>query len=260
MGWLRLLVRIGGSMNAYDYLRKKRDAILAGSDLFWLPSGMSYDNVLAAYQFVGVESENVALEDITGHGRRLTKVKQDLVPTWNKADGFTFAQRYWDVCGYLDNADLNAQTIRSAVVRFSDVTLDNRCWLITAGGSDGLAQLCAAATVYTDHVVNLGGPGYTSGAETWRYGSAPMTEGVLGANFGTADGLYINGAHAAVSSQGSCASAAGVTWHTFGNVHADMSDLSNAQHAGKCIQAAVFFSVALSADDHAEVARRIMEV
>lgn len=249
-------------MNGFQYLMKKRDAILASCGLFWLPSGMSADNVLAAYQFIGVPSEEEALMDVSGNNRTLTKTSETVngttyTPTWSSSAGFIFQKAYQGKSGYLDNTSLNGQNILSAVVRYSNLSQDNRGYLITAGGTSGLAQLMAACTVYKSGVLNYTGPGYTSGSTAWRYDTTARTSGILGANFGSADGLYFNGTKLTVTAVTGCTAATGVTWHTFGNVHANASDLTNADHAGKRIQAAVFFKTALTDDQMLEVYQRM---
>ena len=257
-------------MDAYTYLMIKRDAMLASSGLFWLPSGVSADNVLAAYQFKGVASESDALKDLSGHGRTLTKASETVngttyTPTWSASYGFAFSQAYQGKSGYLDNQTLNGLDIKCAVVRFSNLSLGNRGYLITAGGSSGTAQLMAACTVYKDEVKDLTGAGYTRYSGTWYYGSTAITSGVVGANFGSTDGLYIDGVKQTVSSLSGCTTVtSGTTWRTFGNVHANASNLTNANHAGKRIQAAVFFGgdgfTSLTAAQMKEVYERMAQI
>lgn len=153
------------------YLERKRQALLMAASVFWLPSGLSRDNVLAAYQFKGVGSEAVALTDLSGNGRTLTKVTATLhndvtYPTWSTGKGFYCrAGNNSDNREYstLNNAALNSSDIQSAVVCFSDMAMD---WpaqsgtypytpsqidfgvLVTAGGSSGYAQLYACTTYY----------------------------------------------------------------------------------------------------------------
>lgn len=263
---------IGG---AYDYLRKKRDALLMASGLFWLPSGMSQANVISAYQFKGVSSESDALTDITGHGYNLTKSSQTYngntySPTWSGSNGFTFAEVYQGLCGYLDNSSLDNQDIKCAVIRFSNLTLDNRGYLITAGGSAGTAQLMAACTYGDINGIQFKGAGFASiwgnasGTPKghWDYSSSVVTSGVLGVNFGGSGALYKDGSLLTVTRSANANSYFGADvstkqGHTFGNSHADISDLNNARHAGKKIQCAVFFSVALTTTQHKEVAERM---
>ena len=265
--------------DAHNYLLQKRQALLAASSLFWLPSGMSQANVLAAYQFKGVGSEGVALRDLSGNAHMLSKGSQTYngtshTPSWNASTGFTFDAVYGGNSGYLHSASLCALNIKAAVVRFSDVTQNNRCCLITAGGANGTAQLMAACTYFTNEVVNGVGPGYVSvwgvyenGTPNgyWDYNPAQMTSGVLGANFGTAVGMYRNGTNIVVNHAHACSylgnntSQPEASW-VFGNTHASKSDLNNAVWAGKKIQAAAFFSVALSAAQHKEVAERMAEL
>ncbi len=78
-----------------DYLERKRRALTAGANRFFLPEGLTADNVLAAYQFKGVSAESYALQDLSGHGFHLSKGSQTYnnvsrTPTWNIGTGFTF--------------------------------------------------------------------------------------------------------------------------------------------------------------------------
>ena len=266
--------------DAHNYLLQKRDALLSALSLFWLPSGMSSADVLAAYQFKGVSSESVALKDMSGNGRTLTKGSQTYsgttyTPSWSSSDGFTFDAVYGGNSGYLDNSTLDGQNIQCAIVRFSGLSQTNRGCLVTAGGSSGCAQLMASCTYFTDTVVNRSGAGYvqtwgvySSGTPLghWRYTTTTMTSGVLGANFGTSDGLYSNGTKVTATDSGSANTYLGSNTseitqsYTFGNTHASISDLNNAIWAGKKIIAAAFYSRALSASEHKEVAERMAQL
>ena len=203
----------------HDYLLRKRDAVLASGGLFWLPSGMSYDNVLAAYQFKGVASEADSLADISGHGRTLTKHSQSgNTPTWNSSYGWKFDAVYQGLCGYLNNAALNNQAIVCAVVRYSNLSNQDRGWLITAGGSTGLAQLMAKSAVWeSSQVKTYDGPGYPSSSGHWQTSSAGTpTAGVIGANFGSADKVYVDGVRRNTTTRSANTDKGDESWHTFG--------------------------------------------
>jgi len=248
----------------HDYLIRKRDALLASSGLFWLPSGYSADDVFAAYLFKGVASADVSREDVTGHGYTLTLGSESgNSPSWDASRGWKFSTEYQGQQGYLTNSTLNGRNIKTAVVRYANRANANRCWLITAGGSSGLVQLCAATAVWdTDEstVRTYSGPGYPHGEDKWTYCSMGNAAAVVGANFGSSNKLYINGGHMtsyvhtinASTSKGSQQS-----WRTFGNTHAAISDLNNANHSGKDIICAAFFAVALTDEQHKEVAQRM---
>lgn len=268
MGRISLLVRIGGGimiMSAYDYLRQKRDAILSASGVFWLPSGFSLADVLAAYQFKGVASEDDAKMDLSGNGRNLTKHTQSgNTPEWSASYGWKFVAAYQGASGYLDNSALDSLTIKSAVIRFSNVTQDyDRTYLITAGGSTGYAQIMARSAIVTDDgIKTYGGCGYAAGNNKWETFSTYESEGVVGANFGTEDAMYWNGSlrNTTLRTGRTEIGDGGHIGRTFGNSHAAVSDLNNAYHGGKRIQCAVFFGKALSADQHLEVAQRMMGI
>lgn len=252
-------------MNGYWYLKKKRDALLASSALFWLPSGMSLDDVLGAYQFKGVSSSSVALSDLSGHGRTLTVTTESgNTPSWSASSGYTFTNAYQGKSGYLDNATLDTLNIKSAVIRFSGVSDSyDRTHLITAGGSSGHAQIMARTAIATsDGISTYAGVGYVSGNNSWDTNSTYVSSGVVGANFGVSSKLYWNGSHRGTTQRTARTEIGdgGHIGHTFGNNHAAVSDLNNAQFGGKVIVCAVFFGVALTDDQHLEVAERMAQI
>jgi len=71
-------------MIMHDYLERKRNALLQAANRFFLPSGVSIDDCLAAYQFKGVASKTFALYDWTGHGYNLTGNSFG----WSASEGF----------------------------------------------------------------------------------------------------------------------------------------------------------------------------
>lgn len=263
-------------MNAHSYLLEKKKALERGANRFYLADGITADNVLAAYQFKGVSSEQFALQDLSGHGYHLTKGSgkqggNTYTPTWNIDTGFTFAAVYGGNCGYLDNSSLNSQLIKAVVVRYADMTQNNRGYLVTAGGSDGYCQLMAACSIwefdYRDedhddgspgagdvyHVVNKKGVGFVWYNSRWRYTTTFYASAIIGANVGTSGKAYINGTGVNTSESKSA-------WtnmsskRTFGNSHAPASDLNNAVHAGKKIICASFYNVALTDAQHKQIA------
>lgn len=163
------------------YLEWKKRALLMASSVFWLPPGLPRDAVLGAYQFKGVGSEAVALSDLSGNGRDLTKIQATLhdgvtYPIWNTSTGYYCragnnadgTEEQPQVGGRkistLNNDDLNHADIQAAVVCFADMAMD---WpssqgggypytptqidfgcLVSAGGSSGYAQLYACTTFY----------------------------------------------------------------------------------------------------------------
>lgn len=270
------------------YLEWKRRAFIMSADQFFLPPGLSTDDVLAAYQFKGQSSQNDALMDMSGHGRALTVGTQTdyqshtHTPTWDSSKGFTWDAVYQGASGYLDNAELDLLDIQACVVRYSGLTQGNRGYLVNAGGSSGRARLYAAATAavygsaeegdYSNvQVKNYGGPGFVSSAwSSWThvgtigYTTAVKTACVVGANFITnaGKGLWIDGNRADFQYSDSGATFADVgvgnkQGYTFSDQHRNMSNLNNAVHAGKTIIAAVFFRCELSPDQHEWVANKL---
>ena len=268
----------------YQYLNWKKKAMLMAANTFWLPSGLSIENCIAAYQFKGASSETVARRDLTGNGYTMYVYTEtddaqstgDHAPTWSASSGFTFDAVYRGRSGFLNNNDLNQQNIKAAVVRYSGLTQNNRGYLLTAGGSAGTAFLYAATTVvyytaysegsYTAQVQNYGGPGFVTSAyssPTWvgtvGYTTTSKNSGVVGANFATNKALYIDGVKTTTTSSPSGKTFTDVNTgenqgRTFGNSRRSYSDLGNATFAGKSIIAAAFFGVELTDAQHKEVA------
>jgi len=234
---------------------------------WFLVTGLSIANVLAAYNFTGASSESSALEDLTGHGYNLTKYGQSHAggtryPVWSAGNGFRFYDTARGNQGYLDNSSLNTQAIRCVVVRYTGVNSSYGTWLVTAGGDNGRCQVTAVTHLWmSDSVAKYNGPGTVWYSGHWRSTSTYYANAVVGANVGTSNQIYINGAgknstdRAAPTDKGS-----GSSWRTFGNTHAAISDLNNATHGGKSIQAAVFYNVALSAAQHAEIYQAISQL
>lgn len=269
-----------------NYFELKKRALLSSTNVFWLPTGVPRDAVLAAYRFKGVSSEAFALQDLSSKRNGLIKYSQSYngvtyTPTWDSASGFTFDTVYQGRSGYLDNPALDQSDIKAAVVCYTGLTQTNRGYLMTAGGASGRAFLFGASTVLTYgtidedgyqgvEVTDYGGPGYvTSPWASWTwvgtvaYTTAAKTSGVVGANFGSNGGLYLDGTAAATSStaDGHAFTDVGLGGNqgkTFGNSHSDKSDLNNAVHAGKTIIAAAFFGVELTADQHLEIATAML--
>ena len=255
-------------MNMHEYLERKR-GWLTGAKRFFTPSGLSSEHILAAYQFKGMSSEAAALLDLSGRNFDLTKGSQTYngqshTPSWSSASGFTFDAVMYGRSGYLDNSSLNGQAIRCVVVRYTDLTQDNRGWLVTAGGDNGRCQITCATTVSIGgNVSNYPGPGYVWYSGHWRSTSTFYAAAVVGVNVGggSNEKLYINGVgknH--TDREARTDKDDGSSWRTFGNVHAPESNLNNAVHAGKKIICAAFYDVALTAEQHAEVASMMLEI
>ena len=269
-----------------NFFEMKKRALLAGANVFWLPTGIGRNHVLAAYQFKGVSSEAFALQDISGNAKPLVKYSQEYnsvthTPSWSSASGFTFDAVVGGYSGYLDNPALDSLDIKSAVVCYTGLTDTKSGYLITAGGASGTAFLFAATTALTYEtyddggyhgltVTNFTGPGFVTAAwetDAWvgtmAYSSTGKTSGVVGANFGATGGLYLDGSIATTTSTtaGHTFTDVGLGGHqgkTFGNSHRDNNSLDGATHAGKTIVAAAFFDVALTADQHLEIANAML--
>ena len=268
-----------------NFLLKKK-TMLSGSSVFWLPSGVGRNDVVGAYRFKGVSSEAFALQDLSTRRYNLIKYKQtysgtDHIPTWSSANGFAFDAVYGGLSGYLDNPALDQSDIKSAVICFSGVTQNNRVILISAGGASGKVQIFAAtsAQVITsisgDTVVsnyqNFGGPGFVSSAYAsyttvgkMKYsGNTQKASGVIGVNF-DANKMYLDGVEASLNDTTAefhtytDIGDAGKQGYTFGNSHSGKPELNNAVFGGKVIIAAAFYSVELTAEQHAEASAMML--
>ena len=126
------------------YLEWKKRAFLMSSNIWWLPSGMSRDDVVAVYQFKGAANEATARTDITGKNYTLTNVQatkfheNPIVPTWSENSGFRLNAEAWgDTYAFsgLNNDALNAQSIQCAIIRYTDLTqLTNSYYNTTVRG------------------------------------------------------------------------------------------------------------------------------
>lgn len=230
---------------------------------FWSAGGIAAANCLAAYQFKGAASETEARKDLTGHGYTLTKGSQTYgdttySPTWAAASGYTFARVWNGLCGYLNNSSLNGKDIKCVIVRYRGLSHSNRGYLVTAGGSSGNAYVYCATSYYKNAYVNRTGPGYLISSTSVAYYGTAKYSGVIGANFGSSGALYLDGTKVTTSSETGISAEPG--GHTFGNKHADKSDLNNAYFSSKIIIAAAFYSVALTAAQHKAVSDAMLKL
>ncbi|MBQ6503085.1 MAG: hypothetical protein IJI57_04130 [Flexilinea sp.] len=69
------------------YLAWKRRAMLASLGGWWIPTGLTNENVIAAYRFRGVETESLAFTDLTQHGYGLVKRGSNI--GWSSSLGLT---------------------------------------------------------------------------------------------------------------------------------------------------------------------------
>ena len=86
---------------------------------WWIPSGISATNVIAAYRFKGASSETEARTDLSGHGYTLSKANS---PVWTSANGFDMSHAN----AYLSNSTLNSlTTIKTIIIRFAGLPTTN---------------------------------------------------------------------------------------------------------------------------------------
>ena len=192
------------------FLEMKKRALLMGANIFWLPTGVARDDVIAAYRFKGVASEDVAQEDLTLHRNKLLKGPQEYpdgtshTPTWASAEGYKFEKVRNGNSGYLTCDGVNTADIKSAIVCYEGVNQNHCAILISAGGKSGIVQIFAATSAQvitavndaTQEIVseyqNFEAPGFASyryrmwkevGNMMYKKNTSYKASGVIGVNF-----------------------------------------------------------------------------
>ena len=275
-------------MLMHEYLLKKKHAITMGSNQWFVPRGLTIDNVLAAYQCVGQVSAEHALRDLGMYGHDLKNVGN---VAWSSDTGFTFKQCYQSGNQALQSSALNDLDIKCCILRYADITISSRCFLMSAGGSKNTARIYGATAgwgTWYDSGHHARGNG--SLLDTNRLGYARNSKeiyydkdsqdgfhksGIVGANFSEDDKLFYNGSWIKSKTtkrksmvhyeddgeikevECTLEMSLGNGKRTFGIAHPNASDLNNAQHAGWRLIAAAFFNVPLTASEHAEVAENM---
>ena len=276
-------------MLMHEYLLKKKHAITMGSNQWFVPRGLTIDNVLAAYQCVGQVSAEHALRDLGMYGHDLKNVGN---VAWSSDTGFTFKQCYQSGNQALQSSALNDLDIKCCILRYADITISSRCFLMSAGGSKNTARIYGATSGWGEwysnnghhkrgngHLLVTNRLGYARNSKEIYYNNDKNgsfhKSGIVGANFSEDKMLFYNGAklQSATTKTESMVGyeddgehkeelctlemSLGTGKRTFGNAHPNASDLNNAQHAGWRLIAAAFFNVPLTASEHAEVAENM---
>lgn len=170
-----------------NYLMAKKLALSAGG--WWVSS-----SCLAAYRFKGAASQSDAVHDMSGNGYDLTV--NGSAP-WSASRGFNLSGS----SRYLTNTTLNNRTIRTIIIRYSDLDADNGQTSITMSHPNTSAGLLGRShfrCFYNGSWTNYGSAGAsflsnTSGTSPLTYresSSTTPTSGILGASSSV---LYLNG-------------------------------------------------------------------
>lgn len=211
---------------------------------WWMTTGLSTANILAAYSFKGATSEAEALRDLSGNNRNLTN------------SGVTFNSSYgFQIPGVITAGLLNSAltTFESCVIRFSNVTPND--------GSLGpsaplipmsLTRFVAAGLNYGSGWAKTFNPCIIYNNRIYYSTAGSVTNGVLGTS---GSSIFINGSSVSVASAE--VQAIGEVLRTIGcgRFRSDTTYLSTSR-----IQAVAFYNVVLSAEQQKQIYNQIVEL
>ncbi len=252
MNRLQMLKKAGGGLN---------------SKLWWLAPGMSYTNILAAYQFAGAESSAAALLDHSPNGYDIAGTSV----SWDAAHGLT--------AGTFTQTDLSARTdIITQIICYSNYSWGqssniNGVVRLTSPGytSGGNPMLClrmrfsvgvhgndddytTAGNGYWGVITAHGSTSSNSGTNQWcRYkhaGARAPSSGIV-AYDKTNVQLYLDGEAVSTTSAGYS------SWHGSqgGYLGSSQKPVYTSDSLGTMyVQGAVFYNCVLTASQHAAVA------
>lgn len=228
---------------------------------WWIPEGLDDENVIAAFRFAGVGSMEDALKDIAaGADGSYDLERTGNTVTWSSTGGFIIPAVSSGRAG-LNSANLNsaASSILSAAVRYSDATVEGkRLSLMSISVADRALHANALscweglnATKYSA----LYGPAI--GGKRAADVTAPAA-GVIAGNFEDKTKVYIDGRSYVTSTPDHSigGGSGGVTNVTLGQFSYS-SDYPTKSGAAYNIICAVFFDVALTADQMADIAQKM---
>lgn len=211
---------------------------------WWLAGGISPAQVAAVYQPRWARNEADSMLDLSGNGRNLLKIGS---PTWS-------AQNGWNIPAG-GNHGYNNENVNfvSAIVRWSGRTLNQGAPLISKSLQKMLAAGCRFHTgsqLYTYHNKAVAGE---SGQNQPLLASHNAESGVYAANFNNG-ALWINGAQ--VSTAG------GTPTNIYFNpkLIGQFDSYGNWQTSVVNILAVAFYTIELSAEQHAALYQSIMNI
>ena len=214
------------------------------SQAWWLPSGISETNVQAAYQFKGATSESNAYYNLV-NSSTYSLSKNNASVSWTSDKGvFIPAVRGAGLTGF-------NQGYVSCAIRFSDVDVNANTAIGLTSPIDGYYLFAKTANSLSTYYKTPGFSKATAESQSASRSSESMANGVLGYTR-SLDKLYQNGQSKTL------------TTYTFGAAadpfpvsvgNAMRSNTALTRYMGTVyIQAAVFYNVALSDAQHAELA------
>lgn len=227
---------------------------------WFIPAGLTMANVICAYQFIHASSEAIALTDQSDGGKNLIKRG---APIWNASYGFDFPNDGWSQgsTSYLHQLDNeNVRWFEDAVIRYSDGRRDIP-YPDNSGRGNGCPLFAISASRYfwlrtsardTSIMTNDYMTGYNAGGNKLRC----LASGVIGYKPSQSK-VYHNGTPIQHDATGVeqlhnnkfCLIGQGLTWGS--------NDDRRWYNHGYRIQAAVFYNVALSDSQHAEMVTKI---
>lgn len=151
---------------------------------WYLASGLTESDVIAAYQFAYASSQTDALKNINS-GTTYTLSKGSYV-RWGKTSGMMFAGASSNV--YLSNSTLSgmASSIKSCVYGFRQIMFDN-------GNAVGMYISDSRWLGHSSHLTSGTQSGFIiGGGSGWKSNSFRIQTGILGGNFEDSQ-IYLNG-------------------------------------------------------------------
>ena len=231
---------------------RKTEKLLAGiyqvkQAPWWLPSGVSETNVLAAYQFRNAVSETLSFYNLVNSSAYLLS-KNDAGVTWTIDKGvFIPAVRGAGLTGF-------NQGYVSCAIRFSDVDVNASTEIGLTSPIDGYYLFAKTASGSGDYYKTPGFSNATNTGQSASRSNETMSNGVLGYTRSLGK-LYKNGQLKSLTTY---------TWDyadaaypiSIGNAVRQPSGYPRAMGT-VYIQAAVFYNIALSDAQHVELAEKM---
>jgi len=213
---------------------------------WWLPSGISESDVLAAYQFKDAISETYSYYNLVNSSAYLLS-KNNAGVTWTIDKGvFIPAIRAAGLTGF-------NQGYVTCAIRFSDVDVNANTEIGLTSPIDNYYLMAKIANGYTTSIVYYKVPGFHKDANRYRSNES-MSSGVLGYTWSLGK-LYQNGQ---LKSTTTIALSGSSTKYpvSIGNATAQGTPADRTMGT-VYIQAAVFYNVALSDAQHVELAEKM---
>ena len=229
---------------------------------WWMASGLSSTNVIAAYKFIHADSENAALTNCA-NASTYKLVKQNS-PTWTASNGFNMSGQ----SKYLSNTSLNALTnIKTIIIRFAGLPTTNNVLYRASEikGTTGTGTknpllyarfnmqcIYNSKTTYLNSNYPVAITSWTNNVLTYYVGSTKLgTTGVLG--YSTAQ-IYSNGTKQTTQKKTANMDSCLTTETNLSNSYS----YSINDFGGGYVYAAAFYNIDLSAAQHQTIADNML--